>query len=87
MCGCMKKNTSRSFRSMNVVTTPLTFSNPPGDQEDGYVLAEVLFSFGSPPVSSGRTYPIMRRGEIWYVHPDDIAAHPTWFKAVELELA
>ena len=68
----------------NVQRTPLVRTvDAPGVQHSGYVLAMFLPVQGAPLVN-GRQYPMMLRGEMWYVHPDDIAYRPNWWQPAEV---
>lgn len=55
---------------------------PPGEQREGFVLAKILLVRGSPDsvVPGVGRYPRMKRDEVRYIHPDDIAAHPEYYE-------
>ena len=81
-CKCKNKAPAETTggQSMRVPAN----SKPPGDQREGYILAEVTVNKVRAHLNNGRRYPTMFRGQEWYVHADDVANYPHWWKAVEV---
>jgi len=84
-CGCNKSANARTM-----VDTPQYAAAPPertvdapGQQSPGWILAIFLPLSGAPTIN-GRSYPLMLRGEEWWVHPDDVATRPNWWRAVDV---
>lgn len=90
MCGCRggaaARSTSQSGRQMVAPAVAMRRITAPGEQQkqEGDVLAQFIQEWGSPLTRNGRKYPVMQRGEVWWVSPKDIEAHPKWWKRVEV---
>jgi len=84
-CGC-NKNTN------NVVNmTALMQSReiePPGIKLPDFVLVTFLPESGAPVgPATGIQYSLMFRNEVWWVHQDDVAVRPNWWREVVAEPA
>lgn len=85
MCNCAngkRKKEEQMAKNRSRQVAPVA---APGEQKPGYVLAEVLFTRGAPDskVPGVGRYPRMLEGQKWYVHADDVALQPEYFKLVE----
>lgn len=66
-CGSSVQGVMKSARARRM-DEPL----PPGEPQDGYILAVVLFDYGRPRSYTGIKYPFMTKGEQWFVHEEDV---------------
>lgn len=83
MCECQNKGSALSYGTAPPAEyePPVREILPPGIKYNGYVLAEFKVMQGAP-LYNGRQYPLMLAGEYWYVHPQDVAERPNWWRLV-----
>lgn len=83
MCECAKKGAFfTTLDQEEEYVPPPRDTLPPGTKFNGYVLATFLPVSGAPNVN-GRQYDLMLRNENWWVHPDDVAFRPNWWRLVD----
>lgn len=90
-CGCSNKSANAPSSHVTMAEfsrlmarTQARSEQAPGIHYEGYVLARFLLESGIPRIPNGRSYPLMLRGEEWWVHPDDVAARPKWWSLVDV---
>jgi hypothetical protein len=89
MCGCRGGAAAPAARnqarqSVAAPAAAMRRIGAPGEKQEGDVLAQFIQEWGSPLTRNGRKYPVMQRGEMWWVAPKDIESHPKWWRRVEV---